>query len=97
MAPRVTEIPATLTLNSVSKVSFKKRKTAGYARVSTMQEEQAGSYETQLKYYKNYIQSREDWVFVGMYVFHFVCSAMMSRILSVFAQNDVESARSEKT
>ena len=67
MAPRVTEIPATLTLNSVSKVSFKKRKTAGYARVSTMQEEQAGSYETQLKYYKNYIQSREDWEFVGMY------------------------------
>lgn len=67
MAPRVTEIPATLTLNSVSKVSFEKRKTAGYARVSTTQEEQAGSYEAQLKYYKQYIQSREDWEFVGMY------------------------------
>ena len=47
--------------------SRKKRKVCGYARVSTDHEEQQSSYEAQLDYYTTYIQSREDWEFVGMY------------------------------
>lgn len=68
MAKRVTKIPATLNLISSQPLSqVKKRRTAGYARVSTDSEEQATSYETQMAYYKNYIESRSDWEFVGMY------------------------------
>lgn len=44
-----------------------KRKVAGYARVSTDHDEQLTSYEAQVDYYTRYIQSRNDWEFVGMY------------------------------
>jgi DNA invertase Pin-like site-specific DNA recombinase len=44
-----------------------RRKGAGYARVSTDSEEQQTSYEAQVDYYTHYIQSREDWEFVGVY------------------------------
>lgn len=68
MAKRVTKIPATLNIISSEPLTqVKKRRTAGYARVSTDSEEQATSYETQMAYYKNYIESRNDWEFVGMY------------------------------
>lgn len=40
---------------------------AAYARVSTDLEEQQSSYQAQIDYYTNYIQSRADWEFVGMY------------------------------
>ena len=45
----------------------KKRRVAGYARVSTDLEQQQNSYQTQLDYYKTYISSRPDWEFAGMY------------------------------
>ena len=68
MEKRVTTIPATLNRYSKKPVnSIKKRRVAGYGRVSTDSEEQASSYEAQVDYYTNYIQSREDWEFVGMY------------------------------
>ena len=68
MAKRVTAIPATRNrFTSVPIAEVRKRKTAGYARVSTDREEQATSYEAQMDYYKNYISSRDDWEFVGMY------------------------------
>jgi len=47
--------------------SIKKTRVAAYARVSTKQEDQANSYEAQIKYYTELINSRPDWVFVGMY------------------------------
>ena len=68
MAKKVTKIPATL--NRFTKIPVyekTKRKVAGYARVSTGNEEQQTSYEAQLDYYKSYITSRSDWEFVGMY------------------------------
>lgn len=68
MAKNVTTIPATrnrYTANPIS--SRKKRKVAGYARVSTDMEDQQTSYAAQCDYYTNYIQSREDWEFVGLY------------------------------
>lgn len=44
-----------------------KRKTAGYARVSTDSEEQLTSYEAQVEYYTNYIKSQPEWEFAGVY------------------------------
>ena len=68
MAKRVTTIPATLNRYSQEPVnSKKKRRVAGYGRVSTDSDEQATSYEAQVDYYTKYIQNKEDWEFVGMY------------------------------
>ena len=44
-----------------------KRKVAGYARVSTDSDEQKTSYAAQVRYYTNYIKSRDDWEFVNVY------------------------------
>lgn len=68
MAKNVTTIPATrsrFTANPIN--SQKKRRVAGYARVSTDMEDQQTSYAAQCDYYTNYIQSRSDWEFVGLY------------------------------
>ena len=68
MAKKVTKIPATLNrFNMEPVVAVRKRRVAGYARVSTDRDEQATSYEAQMAYYKSYIESRSDWEFVGMY------------------------------
>ncbi len=66
MAKTVRKIPATLNLFSSEPVT-RKRRVAGYARVSTDHEEQATSYEAQMSYYKGYIEGRDDWTFAGMY------------------------------
>jgi len=64
----VTVIPATINrFTSASINDVRKRRTAGYARVSTDHEEQQTSYEAQVDYYTTYIQSREDWEFVTVY------------------------------
>ena len=68
MPRAVTMIPATINLfTALSTTSVTRRKVAGYARVSTDSEEQQTSYEAQVDYYTHYIQSREDWEFVGVY------------------------------
>jgi DNA invertase Pin-like site-specific DNA recombinase len=65
---KVTTIPATINRFTASPLAErKKRKVAGYARVSTDHEEQLTSYEAQVDYYTNYIQSRNDWEFAGVY------------------------------
>ena len=64
----VTVIPATRNFHTgVRKDAVAKRKTAGYARVSTDNEEQLTSYEAQVDYYTNYIKSRPEWEFVKVY------------------------------
>ena len=64
----VTVIPATINrFTSAAINDVRKRRTAGYARVSTDNEEQLTSYEAQVDYYTNYIKSREDWEFVSVY------------------------------
>lgn len=68
MAKNVTTIPATrnrYTANPIN--SKKKRRVAGYARVSTDMEDQQTSYAAQCDYYTQYIQSRDDWEFAGLY------------------------------
>lgn len=68
MAKRVTTIPATLgRFDSRPLQSVRKRKTAGYARVSTDSEEQATSYAAQVDYYTRYINANPEWEFVGIY------------------------------
>lgn len=68
MPRAVTMIPATKNrFTALPTASVARRKVAGYARVSTDSEEQQTSYEAQVDYYTQYIQSREDWEFVGVY------------------------------
>lgn len=63
----VTVIPATL--NAVRRIDpvVKKRRVAGYARVSTDKDEQFTSYEAQVDYYTRFIMSHPDWEFVKVY------------------------------
>ncbi|QWQ38637.1 recombinase family protein [Gemella sp. zg-570] len=65
---KVTTIPATINPYHFKPINdVKKRKVAGYARVSTDSDEQQTSYETQVAYYTNYIKGRDDWEFVNVY------------------------------
>lgn len=64
----VTTIPARLSRFTDMPLSAPiKRKVAAYARVSTDHEEQQSSYEAQVSYYTEYIQSRTDWEFAGIF------------------------------
>ncbi|MPM19255.1 hypothetical protein SDC9_65676 [bioreactor metagenome] len=66
--PRVTTIPATKNkFTALPTASISKRRTAGYARVSTDSDEQFTSYEAQIDYYTKLITAREDWEFVNVY------------------------------
>ncbi len=66
--PKVTMIPATINpLTHLPSVAARKRRVAGYARVSTDSEEQQTSYEAQVDYYTNLIQSKVEWDFVKVY------------------------------
>lgn len=46
---------------------LKKRRVAGYARVSTDKDEQQNSYEAQVEYYTDYIKRNPEWEFVEVY------------------------------
>ena len=68
MAKTVTTIPATLTRFTAAPINqVRRRRTAGYARVSTDSDEQFTSYEAQIDYYTKFIQARDDWEFVKVY------------------------------
>ena len=65
---KVTTIPASISRFTASPIDKpKKRRVAGYARVSTDHDEQFTSYEAQIDYYTTYIKSRDDWEFVSVY------------------------------
>lgn len=66
--PKITMIPATINpLTRMPTVASQKRRVAGYARVSTDSDEQFTSYEAQVDYYTNFIKSKAEWEFVGVY------------------------------
>lgn len=44
-----------------------RKRVAAYCRVSTEQEQQQSSYDAQVEYYTQYIQSNPDWEFAGIY------------------------------
>lgn len=61
----VTALPAIKRQGTVRQK--KKRKVAAYARVSTDAEEQLTSYNAQVEWYSDYIKSRDNWEFAGIY------------------------------
>lgn len=68
VARNITVIPATIQRFSALNASLTEQKrVAGYARVSTDDEEQQTSYEAQVDYYTRYIQSKPEWEFVEVY------------------------------
>ena len=48
-------------LNQERKMVDMKRKVAAYCRVSTDNEDQANSFESQQRYFKQYIERNPDW------------------------------------
>ncbi len=64
----VTVIPAKINpITGKVDANRKKRRVAGYARVSTDSDEQFTSYEAQVDYYTRFIQANPDWEFVKVY------------------------------
>ena len=63
----VTKIQRTATPFSPLPQQVEKRRTAGYGRVSTNEEEQQSSYEAQVDYYTKMIQANPEWEFMGVY------------------------------
>ena len=64
----VTVIAPTINpITHLSKIAVSKRRTAGYARVSTDSDEQFTSYEAQIDYYTQFIGRHRDWQFVKVY------------------------------
>ena len=49
------------TLNQERKIQHTKRKVAAYCRVSTDNEDQANSFESQQRYFRQYIECNPDW------------------------------------
>ena len=65
---KVTVIPAIAPqFVAASNTEKPRRRVAAYARVSTDEEEQLTSYEAQVDYYTQYIQSKEEWEFIKVY------------------------------
>ena len=65
---RVTVIPATINpATRLPTIGVHKRRTAGYARVSTDKDEQFTSYEAQVDYYTKFIKANAEWEFVRVY------------------------------
>ena len=50
-----------------SPTSKKKLRMAAYCRISTDSDAQLESLDAQKEHYKNYITSRDDWTFAGLY------------------------------
>ncbi len=48
-------------LNQERKIQHKKKKVAVYCRVSTDSEDQADSFESQQRYFRQYIEHNSDW------------------------------------
>lgn len=68
MAKVVKVIPSAINpLTHLPTNGKKKRRVAGYARVSTDSDEQFTSYEAQVDYYTKYIKSHSEWAFVKVY------------------------------
>jgi len=64
----VTVIPATINPKTrLPEMGVRRRRVAGYARVSTDKDEQFTSYEAQIDYYTQMIQRNPDWDFVQVY------------------------------
>ena len=66
MASNVTMIPA-LSPAELKHSKYKQIRVAAYCRVSTDSEEQANSYQVQIEYYTNLINSNPEWTLAGIF------------------------------
>ena len=64
---RVRTIPATVQPLNVYSTEYLLKRVAAYCRVSTKQEEQLNSYETQVHYYTDRINREPGWKLAGIY------------------------------
>ena len=64
---RIIEIPATMQTGKGKKHAIRKLRVAAYCRVSTEEEEQQSSFETQKLYYTEKITSTPEWEIAGIY------------------------------
>ena len=64
---RVRIIPATIQPLNVYSTEYLLKRVAAYCRVSTKQEEQLNSYETQVRYYTDRINREPGWKLAGIY------------------------------
>lgn len=64
---RVRAIPATVQPLNVYSTEYLLKRVAAYCRVSTKQEEQLNSYETQVRYYTDRINREPGWKLAGIY------------------------------
>lgn len=65
---KVTVIPAATARNAaLPELSRKKRRVAGYGRVSSGSDEQFTSFSAQVEYYTNLIKANPEWEFVEVY------------------------------
>ena len=60
-------IPPKIQYDKNLKVEEKKLRVAAYCRVSTLLEEQEGSYETQVRYYEDKISKCPNWICAGIF------------------------------
>ncbi len=66
--PKVTVIPSTVkTMTHLPKARKRKRRVAGYGRVSTDSDEQLTSYQSQVNYHTKMIEANPGWEFVRVY------------------------------
>ena len=63
----ITVIPARKTAKGVPIASQRKLKVAAYCRVSTDSDEQANSYDAQIKYYTELIENNPEWELAGIF------------------------------
>ena len=54
-------------LNQEQKSANTKKKVAAYCRVSTDNEDQANSFESQQRYFRQYIERNPDWELFGIF------------------------------
>lgn len=67
LAKNVRVIPANPMLTPAGKPKGKKERVAAYVRVSTMLDDQLNSYEAQVDYYTDKIDSTDEWEMAGIY------------------------------
>lgn len=63
----ITVIPARKTAKGAPLVSQQKLKVAAYCRISTDSDEQATSYDAQIKYYTELIENNPEWTLAGIF------------------------------
>lgn len=67
MSRTIIHIPAQNQARAAEGQAVKRLRTVAYCRVSTEQEEQLNSYDAQVQYYTNHIQSNPRYIFCGIY------------------------------